>query len=249
MVYPWLTFPNGSPKPIYVREANVSAFMNFNITKQDSIIFYKKVYPKLSNLFYVDSDVCSKRAYKSYYHGTLLLGIRKVAECSTRFIQFNLINKQTNSPGTKILYFIDGVIENAVVPNDSISMNYQDDLIQVDLCIACDSSYKTIIAAHDNEYAWNYIKSDEQYNQKRATKWMERYLKELVVDYHYYYDLPILKIKNPAFWDSIFHSIYNKYDNEIIYPLEIASSTKFKGYMINVDSSHSLELTPPAKVK
>jgi hypothetical protein len=241
MYLPGFSNPGG-PRHLYLKATNTSAFEEYNITKKDSLIFYQKVYPKLEN--WVDSSL-PREVYRPYYwqDGRLIKAQKIIAECATRIVQFKLMNKQTNSSG-KIMYFIHAKVENAVIPNDSIIKNYHDDLIQLDIGIACDSEYKTIIAVHDDGAAWNYL-GFQNCTEETHTALMQHYLQELVFDYHFYYDLPILNIRNPAFWDSVFNSKYNEWNNEIIYPIKPPPPINFRdSHLITKESSGVLEFTP-----
>ena len=94
-------------------------------------------------------------------------------------------------------------METRVIPNDTIKEDYYDDLSQLSLGIVYDSN-KGIIAAVDDNDSWSGLYKDEGDDQKNPQKRIEYYLRRMIVKEHYYYDLPILKIRNPVFWDNVF---------------------------------------------
>jgi hypothetical protein len=201
LIYPLLMEFNEGGTRADRYDVDVSDLMKNNITKEDSVNFFNHLFPNTHNIINTDTGKggqVPKRLYKVFGNSTSWI---KVADCKDSIIQFKLLSKIQNLTGDKVIFFIVAIVEDKVIPNYTIKADYFDEFVCYTEALAVDYKKRIVMAISDGRPGT--FNPQKPKDQKSINVDIEECIQDLIADDHYYYDLPILKIKNPAFWNNI----------------------------------------------
>ncbi len=176
---------------------DIPEIMNSKVSREDSIRFRDKILPRIYDRLFelaLGNDYPPKGIYN------LNRPAKKIADGKDTIKKYCMMHRSENISGDKECYFVAVLEEEYAIPNDSVKRSYYDDFTLWVFAVAVNKKTDSINLIERGNIG--YV--EETADQIDLKKDAEYRMKEIIVDFHYYLDLPLVKIHNPWFWDRIF---------------------------------------------